>query len=98
MLRGAAGTKVGLTLLRAEPKILRGRLTRAAIQVEAVKFHREGDVGYIRIPAFNEETSDGVQAAVRSLKSQIGPRLKGFIIDLRDDGGRRSRPGDCRFR
>jgi carboxyl-terminal processing protease len=88
MLRGAAGTKVGLTLLRAgNQKSFEVGLTRAAIQVEAVKFHREGDVGYIRIPAFNEETSDGVQAAVRSLKSQIGPRLKGFIIDLRDDGG-----------
>ncbi len=88
MLRGAAGTKVGLTLLRAgNQKSFEVGLTRAAIQVEAVKFHREGDVGYIRIPAFNEETSDGVQAAVKSLKSQIGPRLKGFIIDLRDDGG-----------
>ncbi len=60
---------------------------RAAIQVEGVKFHRQGDVGYIRIPAFNELTNDGVQKAVAGLKQQIGPGIKGYIIDLRDDGG-----------
>ncbi|HEY2446290.1 MAG TPA: S41 family peptidase [Rhizomicrobium sp.] len=88
MLRGPSGTSVKLTLMRSgNQKSFEVGLTRAAIQVEAVKSHREGDVGYIRIPAFNEETNDGLQAAVKSLKSQIGPRLKGYIIDLRDDGG-----------
>jgi carboxyl-terminal processing protease len=88
LLRGPSGTKVMLTLLRnGDQKPFQVGLVRAAIQVEAVKFHREGDVGYIRIPAFNEETNDGVEAAVRSLNKQIGPQLKGYIIDLRDDGG-----------
>ena len=88
LLRGASGTKVNLTLLRAGiQKSFQVNLVRAAIQVEAVKSHREGDVGYIRIPAFNEETSAGVEAAVRDLSKEIGPRLKGYIIDLRDDGG-----------
>ncbi|HEY3637321.1 MAG TPA: S41 family peptidase [Rhizomicrobium sp.] len=88
MLRGQAGSSVKLTLMRSgAQKSFEVSLVRAAIQVEAVKSHREGDVGYIRIPAFNEETSDGVIAAVKSLKKQIGPRLKGYIIDLRDDGG-----------
>jgi carboxyl-terminal processing protease len=63
------------------------KLQRAAIEVEAVKFHRQGDVGYIRIPAFNEHTDSGLQAAIKSLKKQIGPKLKGYIVDLRDDGG-----------
>ncbi len=88
MLRGPAGTKVVLTLLRAgEQKSFEVNLERAAIEVEAVKSHREGDVGYIRIPAFNERTGEGLEAAVRNLKKQIGPRLKGYIVDLRDDGG-----------
>ncbi|HEX4080780.1 MAG TPA: S41 family peptidase [Rhizomicrobium sp.] len=88
LLRGHSGTPVRLTLLRGgAQKSFEVSLVRAAIQVEAVKFHREGDVGYIRIPAFNEETNDGVTAAVKSLKQQIGPGLKGYIIDLRDDGG-----------
>ncbi|HEX3666548.1 MAG TPA: S41 family peptidase [Rhizomicrobium sp.] len=88
MLRGPSGTPVKLTLMRnGTQKTLEVSLVRAAIQVESVKSRREGDVGYIRIPAFNEETSDGVIAAVRNLKKQIGPGLKGYIIDLRDDGG-----------
>jgi carboxyl-terminal processing protease len=88
MLRGTSGSTVKLTLLRnGSEKSFEVSLVRAAIQVEAVKSHREGDVGYIRIPAFNEETNDGVTAAVKNLKKQIGPHLKGYIIDLRDDGG-----------
>jgi carboxyl-terminal processing protease len=88
LLRGAAGTKVTLTLMRGgDDKSFEVKLERAAIEVEAVKSHREGDIGYIRIPAFNEHTSEGLEAAVRSLKKQIGPKLKGYIVDLRDDGG-----------
>src|SRR5580658_10519068 len=46
-LRGAPGTKVSLTLMRpTDKKSYVAALVRQAIQVEAVKFHREGDVGY----------------------------------------------------
>ncbi|HEY2069373.1 MAG TPA: S41 family peptidase [Rhizomicrobium sp.] len=87
-LRGPAGTKLKLTIVRSGVKDpFDINLVRAAISVEGVKFHREGDVGYIRIPAFNELTTEGVQKAVRDLKAQIGPGIKGYIIDLRDDGG-----------
>jgi carboxyl-terminal processing protease len=88
LLRGPSGTKVNLTMLRpGAEKSFEVALIRAAIQVEAVKYHREGNVGYIRIPAFNEETNDGVVTAVKTLRKQIGPALQGYIIDLRDDGG-----------
>jgi carboxyl-terminal processing protease len=87
-LRGLAGSKVTLSITRSgvkEPFDV--KLVRAAIQVESVKFKRQGDVGYIRIPAFNEQTVAGVERAVAGLKQQIGPGIKGYIIDLRDDGG-----------
>jgi carboxyl-terminal processing protease len=88
LLRGKPGTRLTLTLMRTgDDKSFDVKLIRAAIEVEAVKFHREGDVGYVRIPAFNEHTDSGLQTAVRSLKKQIGPKLKGYIVDLRDDGG-----------
>ena len=88
LLRGPSGTKVNLTMLRpGGQESFQVALIRAAIQVEAVKYHREGNVGYIRIPAFNEETNDGVVVAVKTLRKQIGPALQGYIIDLRDDGG-----------
>jgi carboxyl-terminal processing protease len=46
LLRGAAGTKVTLTLMRGgDDKSFEVKLERAAIEVEAVKSHREGDIG-----------------------------------------------------
>ena len=88
LLRGKPGSQLTLTLMRSgEKKSFEVKLIRAAIEVEAVKYHRQQDVGYIRIPAFNEHTDSGLQAAITALKKQIGPKLKGYVIDLRDDGG-----------
>jgi len=87
-LRGVEGSPVKLTIARAGEKApLEKRLTRANVPVEPVTSRREGDIGYIKIPAFNERTDDGVKAAVARLKKEIGPGIKGFILDLRDDGG-----------
>ncbi|MBV9570326.1 MAG: S41 family peptidase [Alphaproteobacteria bacterium] len=87
-LRGPAGTKVMLGIMRQglhDPFDV--TLKRQVIAVEAVTHKRQGDVGYIRLPAFNEHTDSGLRAAVAALKKEIGPRLKGYIIDLRDNGG-----------
>ncbi|HEY5337305.1 MAG TPA: S41 family peptidase [Rhizomicrobium sp.] len=87
-MRGLSGTKVTLTIMRAgvrDPFDL--KMARAQVAVEPVTSKREGDVGYIKIPAFNDHTDSGLRAAVASLKKQIGPGIKGYIIDLRDDGG-----------
>ncbi len=87
-MRGPVGTKVSLTVLRqGEKKPFDVTLTRAVIHVDSVKWHREGDVGYVRISAFNEETDRGLEKAVRELKKQIGPSLKGWVIDLRNNPG-----------
>ncbi|GAA0551516.1 carboxyl-terminal processing protease [Rhizomicrobium palustre] len=87
-MRGPVGTKVTLTILRqGEKKPFDVQLARAVIHVDSVKWHREGDIGYIRISAFNEETSKGLEKAVRELKKQIGSGLKGYVVDLRNDPG-----------
>src|SRR5262249_11856481 len=53
-MRGATGSKVSLTVLRpGAKKPFDVTLTRAVIRVDSVKFHKEGDVGYIRISSFN---------------------------------------------
>jgi len=87
-MRGPVGTKVTLTVLRqGEKKPVDFQLARAVIHVDSVKWHREGDIGYIRISAFNEETDKGLEKAVRELKKQIGSGLKGYVVDLRNDPG-----------
>jgi carboxyl-terminal processing protease len=87
-MRGLVGTKVTLTILRTgEKKPFDVALMRAIIHVDSVKWHREGDIGYIRLSAFNEETASGLEKAVRDLKKQIGPSLKGYVLDMRNNPG-----------
>jgi carboxyl-terminal processing protease len=87
-MRGPAGSKIVLTILReGEKKPFDVTLQRAVVQVDADTWRREGDIGYIRLPGFNEQTASGLEKAVRELKKQIGPGLKGYIIDLRNNPG-----------
>jgi carboxyl-terminal processing protease len=87
-MRGPSDSKVTLTVLRSgEKKPLEITLTRAVIRVESVKFERKGDVGYVRISSFSEKTDAGLKKAIGDLKKQIGPSLKGYVLDLRNDPG-----------
>ncbi|HEV2563174.1 MAG TPA: S41 family peptidase [Rhizomicrobium sp.] len=87
-MRGPQGTKVTLTVLRTgEKKPFDVTLMRAVVRVDSVKYHREGDIGYIRLTAFNERTAPGLEKAIRDLKSQIGSGIKGYVIDLRNNPG-----------
>ena len=87
-MRGPEGSKVTLTVLRqGQKKPFDVVLARAIIQVDSVKWHREADVGYIRITGFNEQTNVGLVKAVRDLKKQMGSGIKGYVIDLRNNPG-----------
>jgi carboxyl-terminal processing protease len=87
-MRGAAGSKITLTILReGEKKPFDVTLVRAIVSVDAATYRREGDIGYIRLPGFNEQTAEGLEHAVRDLKKQIGPGIKGYVLDLRNNPG-----------
>jgi len=88
-MRGAVKTSVKLTILRKERKEpLEVRLTREIIQVKSVKFRKEDDIGYIQITQFNEQTTENLRGAIEKLKKDIGEdKLKGYILDLRNDPG-----------
>ena len=87
-MRGPAGSKVTLTVLRSgTKKPFDVSLARAIIKVDSAKWHREGDVGYIRLTGFNEQTASGLERALRELKRQIGPGIKGYVLDLRNNPG-----------
>jgi carboxyl-terminal processing protease len=48
----------------------------------------DGDIAYIRITSFNEQTTEGLRREITNLTNQIGAdKLKGFIIDLRNNPG-----------
>jgi carboxyl-terminal processing protease len=87
-MRGPAGSKITLTILReGEKKPFDVTLMRAIVSVDAASYRREGDIGYIRLPGFNEQTAEGLEKAVRDLKKQIGPGIKGYVLDLRNNPG-----------
>jgi carboxyl-terminal processing protease len=46
-----------------------------------------GDVAYIKISTFNEQTHANLVKAVENAQRSIGDKLKGYIIDLRNDPG-----------
>ena len=88
-LKGQAGTKLSLTVKRpyVEDSILTFDITRAKIQVNPVPYYGviRGDVGYISLTTFNENSADEVKKALIELKKD--PRVKSILLDLRDNGG-----------
>jgi carboxyl-terminal processing protease len=87
-LRGAPGSRVILTILRANRPPFEVSLTRRIIHVVSVKPALEpGRIGYARITTFTENTPAELAAAIVRLKQQAHGRLDGFILDLRNDPG-----------
>jgi len=87
-MRGPANTKITLTIMReTAKKPFDVTLTRANVKIQSVRFRREGDVGYVRITAFSEQTDAGLIKALRELKKEVGPGLKGYVLDLRNNPG-----------
>ena len=64
-------------------------VTREIIRVRPVTFHTEGgDIGYIRITSFNEQTTDGLHKAIADISKQIPQdKLAGYVVDLRNNPG-----------
>src|SRR5919201_6700448 len=88
-MRGPENSKIKLKIMRkGQEKPLEVSVTRARIQVRSVRSRLEGDdVGFIRITQFNEQTTEGLKKAISDLAAQAGDKLKGFIIDLRNNPG-----------
>lgn len=88
-MRGPVNSPITLTVVRKgteDPFDV--KVTRDVIHINPVKYNAEGDdVGYIRVTTFNEQTTANLQKAVEELKKQLGPNLKGYIIDLRNNPG-----------
>ncbi len=89
-MRGIINTQVKLKIERAKSEPLEFTLTRSNIVVPAVEERAEGDVGYIRIGTFSEQTYEGLRKGIEKLNAEIGAdKLKGYIIDLRNNRGGR---------
>ncbi len=86
-MRGPVNTDLVLTLRRPNREPFDVTITRAVITVQSVRSRLEDDVGYLRLTAFNEQTSPGLEQAMNRLSEQAEGSLKGYVLDLRNNPG-----------
>src|SRR6218665_3376674 len=88
-MRGKAGEKIQLTLVRDGGDPFDVQLTRAVIKVKSVKSQTlEPGYGYLRITQFQVNSGDEVGKALAKLKKDNGgKKLRGLVLDLRNNPG-----------
>jgi carboxyl-terminal processing protease len=89
-MKGPIDTKTQLKIFRkGSEKPIDVSLTREVIRVRPVSFHVDGgDIGYVRISQFNEQTTDGLKKAIGDIAKQIPQdKLAGYVVDLRNNPG-----------
>ena len=86
-LRGPKGTKVTVAVFRrGEKDLLEFTITRDKIPVNSIDaaYMLSGDVGYIKLSRFSEQTGEEFDKAVQKLRQE---NLKNLVIDLRGNSG-----------
>ena len=86
-LRGHAGSRVTVTVLRDDVAIAH-EMRRQVIRVASV--HKEllaPSLGYIRVSQFSDNTARELGRAVDELQASSGGMLEGLVLDLRNNPG-----------
>jgi carboxyl-terminal processing protease len=89
-MKGPVDTKTRLKIMRkGADKPIDVSLVREIIRVRPVSYRTDGgDIGYIRITSFNEQTTDGLRKAIGDISKQIpSDKLAGYVVDLRNNPG-----------
>ena len=92
IMRGKIGTKITLTVLReGEEEPLEIDIIRDIIEIKAVRYRAEGPEGqiaYIRLTTFNDNTTKNLRKAMAELSASAGKeKFAGYILDLRNNPG-----------
>ena len=85
MIRGPAGTKVVLGIVRSGlDAMLSIEVERAEIKINPVSYEIRGDIGYIKLESFNSHAGDYMTKALKEINAK---KIKKIILDLRDNPG-----------
>ncbi len=89
-MKGPANSKIRLKVARkgsAAPIDI--AIVREIIRVRPVRYKTDsGDIGYIRITRFNDQTTDGLKKAIAGITREIpADKLAGYVVDLRNNPG-----------
>ena len=87
LIRGKAGTRVKLTILRNGQK-KQFDIQRARIEIHPVRYSEKktpaGNIGYIRLNQFSANASKEMKNAIQNLEAK---KVSGYILDLRGNPG-----------
>ncbi|SNB64628.1 carboxyl-terminal processing protease [Arboricoccus pini] len=87
-MRGPIDSKIQLTLVRqGHDDPINVSLNRAVIKVSPVRAKVEGDVAYLRLTQFTEQSTSNMVDKIEEMKKQLGPNMRGLVLDLRNDPG-----------
>jgi carboxyl-terminal processing protease len=83
-IRGDAGTKVTLTIVRSNGNPFDVTIAREKITVPSVKWQVDGSIGYMKVSQFTDDTIKLAQQAAQDFKAK---NVKAIVLDLRADPG-----------
>src|SRR5258707_8495551 len=87
-LRGPVDSEVALMLRRGTGAPIEVKVKRASPKLPTVKARLEGgDIAYVRIAGFDDQTAPALTDAVNKVRQQAGNKLIGFVVDLRNNAG-----------
>lgn len=87
-MRGPVGSTIDLMIRReGEDAPIELTITRDVIRIQSVRSRVEGNAGYLRITTFNQNTEPGLKKAIEDINKELGDKLIGYVIDLRNNPG-----------
>ncbi|MGH6959541.1 MAG: S41 family peptidase [Dongiaceae bacterium] len=88
-MRGPVDSKIDLTIQRGNQEPFDVTLTRAIIKIQSVRGRLEGDgdIAYVRITSFSEQTDSGLEKTFKKLRDDAKGKLIGVVLDLRNNPG-----------
>ena len=87
-MRGAPGTSVKISIVRpGRDRPFDVTITRAIIDIPAVRSEVRDRVGILTITTFNRNTTEAAQRAIADIERQLGGPPLGYILDMRSNPG-----------
>ncbi len=89
IMRGEVGSEIVLTVVReGKDAPFNVTLVRDVIKVKSVRSRTlEDGFGYLRISSFQSPTGEALKEEIKKLKKDNGGKLKGLVLDLRNNPG-----------
>jgi len=86
-LRGAVGSDLDLVVADADGQHIQRTLRRSLIVPPTVTSSTHEGVLSLHVSSFNQKTAESITSELVRSKDQLGPMLKGVILDLRGNPG-----------